>query len=132
MNDEIYSEYMNWYPIETPQGEYTTCPTCSMWITFENNNIYLCKKCNLIFGIGCTLEEKGCVSSSYYPIIYINYTNSCFKIANSCYFKLTKEEQKEYIKTCLCLEYNCDRPESYKAFYPKNKYPQYYECYCKK
>ena len=134
---KIKSKYMDWYPVETPQGgDYIICPRCLEWIEndyekYEKNmSIEKCEKCDLIFNIGCKLSAGGCTSNTFYPVIYIKSTDSSFKIADSSYLKLTKEQQKEYVETCLCIEHNCDRPENYDASYPKNKYPQYYKCGC--
>ncbi len=143
----------DWYPVETPNGgDYITCPRCNNWVKQEDEYLdqiimeflydyNICDKCNLVFNSGCKLCENGCTDSMYYPKVYIN-KNDIFEFKRSSTIEQINIFNKlinAYKKYCFCVDYCCDMKESYVrnnlnstyVAYPKNKYPQYYKCYCK-
>lgn len=138
---------MDWYPVTTPSGaDEISCPECdpkydncfACKILTYKSNIYVCPECNIVFDTGCVLQEKGCTDNTYYPKIYVN-GNEIYKAPKEFWSMSDLEKDNIlsnvisnslYKAICLCKEYNCDHPDSYKCLYPKNKYPQYYKCRC--
>lgn len=144
-------EWGNGYYVETPSGgDYTTCPVCTKSCCcrdppgtnelckhqhFDNTKyegaIHYCRSCKILFSWGCTHACMGCTDDIYYGMLISSFTYKGTKYTgqpvipndffNDFLVELTDVEFK-----CTCFLNGCE----VFGYYPPDKYPQYYRCYC--
>lgn len=130
------------FQVTTPIGaDYTTCPLCGNWtddITEEEDTLlekleeeinkwyYYCKRCNIIYDLGCYHAINGCTDNIYYGKVVKEYKEKekDNKIIGMPQFDSIQEyvtliKQLELIWECKCkLNGDCKRcpNQKYKEF----------------
>ena len=126
----------------TPNGgDNVTCPCCNKCISEDENedidycdddirNYIFCKKCRIIFEVGCTHAEEGCTDNDYNVHLIGKWQDLS---DNKIYIGMPQfdsvEEWKETAHLIKILEWICPNNGAHctGGFYPKSSHPEYYE-----
>ena len=99
--------HVEMFSIETPFGsDYVTCPLCEHWSEhggssdiisdildkreketgIEEDLLYYCEKCNIMFRVGCTHAVNGCTDDVYHAELIKSY-----KVENKVLLEMLKQ-----------------------------------------
>ena len=118
-NKKTFEEYKRLYPYKI--DESNNLIKCI-------SDMEYCKKCNILFDVGCTHAENGCSQSTFnsHLVREWKYRGNIY-VGMPCF--TSEEEYYKLIKDIEILELMCPNNGIHcnKGCYPKKKFPEYYE-----
>ena len=130
----------NVFAVTTPMGgEYVTCPLCETmceccgynWQQYEDiddgdDEYHYCGKCNIAYDVSSVHAENGCTSGIYFGKLITNFEYNNQNYEGMPVFQSYRDFMKlkkhiSFHKQMVVKKIACKN-----AFYPIDKYPQYY------
>lgn len=126
----VNAEFM----VYTPHGgDPITCPLCGgendlFDYEGEKNDSDYCPRCNIVYGTdGKRHAVNGCTEDAMYGLIVTEFELDGKKFVGMPVFESFEEYKRLKPRLKLEMMYPGTTITCPKAYYPKNKYPQYYK-----